>query len=122
MEQLQAVVPTAARVAFLANPDNPATGPRQANFQAAAQLLGQQVLPLPAREPDELPGWDSPGSPESREHGDRWLAERRSAVLIVPAVTARPIGRNFLINPDHPDAGRIRVGEPFLVPWDDRIF
>jgi RES domain-containing protein len=73
-------------------------------------------------EPDELPGWDSPGSPEAREYGDRWLEERRSAVLIVPAVTARPVGRNLLINPDHPDAVKIQVAHPFPVPWDDRIF
>jgi putative ABC transport system substrate-binding protein len=56
MERLKEVVPTAARVAVLANPTNPATGPRLANFEAAARVLGQQVRPLPARAPDELAG------------------------------------------------------------------
>jgi putative tryptophan/tyrosine transport system substrate-binding protein len=56
MERLKEVVPAAARVAVLANPTNPATGPRLANFEAAARVLGQQVRPLPAREPDEVAG------------------------------------------------------------------
>jgi len=72
--------------------------------------------------PDALPGWESKGSPEALAFGDAWLAERRSAALVVPAVPARPVGRNVLINPDHPDARRLVVSEPFDVPWDDRLF
>jgi RES domain-containing protein len=68
------------------------------------------------------PAGTRPDRRKPRQHGDLWLEERRSAVLIVPAVTERPVGRNLLINPDHPDAGRIQVAEPFPVPWDDRIF
>jgi putative tryptophan/tyrosine transport system substrate-binding protein len=56
MERLKELVPTASRVAVLANPNSPATGPRLTNFEAAARVLGQQVRLLPAREPDELAG------------------------------------------------------------------
>ena len=56
MERLKEVVPTASRVAVLANPNSPATGPRLANFEAAAQVLGQQVRLLPARTADDLAG------------------------------------------------------------------
>ncbi len=56
MERLKGVVPTASRVAILANPDTPATGPRLANFEAAAQVLGQQVRLLPARTADDFAG------------------------------------------------------------------
>jgi RES domain-containing protein len=43
-------------------------------------------------------------------------------VLVVPALPARPHGRNILINPRHPDADRIVVSRPFPVPWDERLF
>jgi RES domain-containing protein len=73
-------------------------------------------------DPAALPGWDERGSPEALAFGDRWLAEARSAVLVVPALPARPIGRNVLINPLHPDAFSLTVSAPFRVPWDERLF
>lgn len=73
-------------------------------------------------DPEGLPGWDTRGSPEASVFGDRWLEEGRSAVLLVPSVPGRPIGRNVLVNPGHPDAARIVVSPPFPVPWDDRLF
>jgi RES domain-containing protein len=73
-------------------------------------------------DPSDLPGWDAKGSPGAVRFGDAWLAERRSPVLAVPAVPCRPIGRLLLINPQHPDAGRIAVSAPFDVPWDERLF
>lgn len=73
-------------------------------------------------EASALSVWDTRGSPEAARFGDRWLAERRSAVLVVPSMPARPVGRAVLVNPLHPDAARIAVSEPFLVPWDERLF
>ena len=73
-------------------------------------------------DPAALPGWDERGSPEAVRFGDAWLAELRTPVLIVPAVPCRPIGRILLINPLHPDSGRIVVSAPFDVPWDERLF
>jgi RES domain-containing protein len=73
-------------------------------------------------DPAMLPDWDSPDSRAARERGDAWLDAGRTAVLVVPALPAHPIGRNLLINPSHPDARRIRVSEPFPVPWDERLF
>ena len=67
-------------------------------------------------------GWDARGSPEARQLGDEWLTAGRSAVLVVPSIPARPIGRTVCIDPAHPDAVRITVGDPFPVPWDDRLF
>jgi len=73
-------------------------------------------------DPADLPGWESKGSQEAVDFGDRWILEQRSAVLMVPAVPSRPVGRNVLINPEHPDSGRITVSAPFAVPWDERLF
>ena len=69
-----------------------------------------------------LRGWDAKGSPEALDFGDSWLADARSAVLVVPALPARPIGRNVLINPLHPDAAQLVISDPFPVPWDERLF
>jgi RES domain-containing protein len=73
-------------------------------------------------DPAALPGWDERGSPVALAFGDRWIGEARSAALVVPSVPSRPIGRNVLINPAHPEAGRIAVSAPFPVPWDERLF
>lgn len=73
-------------------------------------------------EPEALSGWDERGSPEALAFGDRWLDEARSVALVVPSVPSRPIGRNVLVNPAHPSAGRVSVSDPFLVPWDERLF
>ncbi|HEX5438822.1 MAG TPA: RES domain-containing protein [Gemmatimonadaceae bacterium] len=73
-------------------------------------------------DPDALPGWDARDSAEARAFGDAWLADGRSAVLVVPAIPCRPVGRTVLINPTHSAAGRIIVSAPFAVPWDERLF
>lgn len=73
-------------------------------------------------EPTSIPGWDRKGSPVALAVGDAWLKEQRTAALVVPAVPSRPIGRNVLINPEHPDVGKIAVSDAFIVPWDERLF
>jgi RES domain-containing protein len=73
-------------------------------------------------EPHDLPGWDAKGSAGARQFGDRWLADERTAVLIVPALASRPVGRNLLINPSHAHFGRIKTSAAFDVPWDERLF
>lgn len=69
----------------------------------------------------DLPEWADRDSPAALAFGDRWLDEQRSAVLVVPAVPSRPVGRNILINPLHPHAQRIHVSVPFDVTWDERL-
>ncbi|MGH9465604.1 MAG: RES family NAD+ phosphorylase [Thermoanaerobaculia bacterium] len=65
--------------------------------------------------------WDSFPAPSStRALGDRWVAEARSVVLRVPTVVTHG-EHNFLLNPLHPDFGRIEIrpAEPFR--WDPRV-
>ena len=71
---------------------------------------------------NSVPGWEARQSPASIVFGDAWYDAQRSAALLVPAVSSRPIGLNVLINPEHPDAYRISVSAPFAVPWDERLF
>jgi RES domain-containing protein len=56
----------------------------------------------------------------SREIGDRWLDSGSSAILKVPSAISAP-GNNFLLNPVHPDAGRIAIVEIIKVPFDPRL-
>jgi RES domain-containing protein len=72
------------------------------------------ALSLPA-------GWDSPDSEIACTFGDRWIAECRTAVLLVPSVVAREVW-NVLVHPVHPLAARIVVGESRPVVWDERLF
>ena len=74
-------------------------------------------------DPASLPGWDTaPDAPVARAYGDRWLADARTAVLIVPAFTARPLQQHILLNPRHPDFRRIELQPPRPVVWDVRLF
>ncbi|KVE33171.1 RES family NAD+ phosphorylase [Burkholderia sp. TSV86] len=71
---------------------------------------------------DMLPaGWDGASLQLARTIGDAWLAEQRSAILLVPSVVARAEW-NALVNPAHPDAARLVVGAPQPVVWDARLF
>lgn len=78
-------------------------------------------LEIEVLDPSSLPGWDAREPRISRVYGDRWLAESRSAVLSVPALSAKPFGRNILLNPTHPDFARIEQEDPVPLTRDARI-
>lgn len=72
-------------------------------------------------EPNKLVGWDRATCGVSREFGATWLAEARSAILVVPSVVVRQ-ERNVLINPARDDARLIRPGLETPLHWDARLF
>ena len=61
-----------------------------------------------------------PYGPNARRFGDRWVAERRSLGLLVPAVVV-PAERNVLINPQHRAIGRARIGPVETFAFDQRL-
>ncbi len=66
-------------------------------------------------------GWDSqPPRHASQAMGDSWLAAKPSAVLEVPSVII-PGEFNYLLNPDHPDFGAIKVTDPKPFSFDPRL-
>ena len=74
-------------------------------------------LPRSALPPD----WRRDPAPRSvRAVGDRWVAEGRSAVLRVPSAVV-PSSPNYLVNPAHPDAGRLAIDGPFDPALDPRL-
>lgn len=72
---------------------------------------------------DVLPGWERPNLAASQRFGGDWYLERRSVLLFVPSVVARPES-NVLINTRHPDYEGlgIEVGLETPVWWDQRLF
>lgn len=73
--------------------------------------------------PERLPsGWDRPPPyrPPVQAVGDRWARARESLALRVPA-SVLPRRFNVLINPAHPDIGRLRVLSQEPLPWPGRL-
>jgi RES domain-containing protein len=69
-----------------------------------------------------LPGWDESDCSVSQEFGSRWFTEMRTAVLLVPSVAASAMGRNVLINQNHPQFRFMSASRPRAVAWDRRLF
>jgi RES domain-containing protein len=61
-----------------------------------------------------------PAPPATRAIGDTWVGSSKSALLRVPSVVV-PIEFNYVVNPRHPDFGRIRIGAPMPFPFDPRL-
>ncbi len=66
-------------------------------------------------------GWDSENASIARRFGDQWLAEARSAVLVIPSVVAR-MEWNAVVNPRHAAASQLVVSHSQPVIWDQRLF
>src|SRR3954454_4051936 len=90
-----------------------------------------RTIMVAAEVPDDLavtdwmdnppPNWRGIGSPEAAAAGGAWLSARRTALLRVPSALV-PHEPNYVVNPLHPGAARIQVGQPEPVRWDPRLF
>lgn len=69
----------------------------------------------------DVPGWDAPDWTASRSYGDRWLAEGRTVVLVVPSVVGWPHERNVVINQDHTGFRLLAATDPEPARWDSRL-
>jgi RES domain-containing protein len=67
------------------------------------------------------PGWDArDAGGATKALGDAWVLGRESPLLQVPSCVVRP-EPNYLFNPDHPDAYRVRIGRPQPFRFDLRL-
>jgi RES domain-containing protein len=67
------------------------------------------------------PNWQAyPAPPELQEYGSRWLDDCRTALLSVPSAII-PEEQNYLINPEHSDAARMRVIAERPFAFDPRL-
>lgn len=93
--------------------------------------IGRITLPQPYQllridAPDDIAvahwrGDVPPTLNESRAWGMDWLDKAQTALASVPSAVA-PHGRNWLINPAHPDAARVSIVAKSRWPWDKRLF
>ena len=72
--------------------------------------------------PDRLPAdWAHHPAPESTAaFGTEWAVSGRSIVLRVPSVVL-PAESNYVINPRHPNLGRVTFGAPVPLALDPRL-
>lgn len=71
----------------------------------------------------EMPrDWRAQPAPRSTQKiGDDWIAGQHGAVLIVPSVVT-PSESNCLLNPAHPDFGKIKISPPQAYSFDPRMW
>jgi RES domain-containing protein len=55
-----------------------------------------------------------------RKIGDDWVESATSAALRIPS-TVVPAENNFLLNPAHPDFGKLVIGKPVAFSLDPRL-
>lgn len=80
-------------------------------------------IPIRDIEPDALPAdWRTYPAPESlKDLGTAWVRSGESAALTVPSCVI-PWERNVLLNPAHPDFGRILLGTAAPFAFDPRMW
>jgi RES domain-containing protein len=85
-------------------------------------LIPIEVPPALITELEKPPAdWNVlPFGDPSRQAGDQWAREKRSAALLVPSVVL-PAERNLLINPLHPDFSKVKIRPPEFHPIDRRL-
>jgi RES domain-containing protein len=65
--------------------------------------------------------WNDPEiGHETQEIGDRWLKEKKSAVLRVPSAVLNS-ECDFLLNPEHPDFGKLNLYPAVPLEIDPRL-
>ena len=95
-------------------PDRYVLGTADIPRDGAVEILDESRLPAnwSTLDPREQEG--------TRQLGDEWVAEQRSLILSVPSVVVGE--RNYVLNPAHPDFGRIAFAEPVPFRFDMRLF
>jgi RES domain-containing protein len=64
---------------------------------------------------------DYPAPDDVKDIGIEWIVKKTSAALVVPSVVM-PEESNLLVNPEHADFGRIKIGKPTKFTFDGRIW
>jgi RES domain-containing protein len=65
--------------------------------------------------------WKQVDSPATQSMGASWARSKRSLALLVPSVVV-PGEWNAVVNPLHPDAGKIKIVETNPFHFDERMF
>jgi RES domain-containing protein len=65
--------------------------------------------------------WRNSAIAVTQAFGNDWLKSRRSALLAVPSFSS-PMSTNYLLNPLHPEASKIKVASCKWIEYDQRLF
>lgn len=87
---------------------------------AFVEIMIPDSVSIETVDPRAVAGWDAADRVASRAVGDRWLAERRSCVLLTPSVIVLT-EHNVVINPAHPEFNRLTASVPRNLNWDQRL-
>lgn len=74
---------------------------------------------------EELPPrwWINPAPPELAEIGQKWVEQNLGVALVVPSsVTPIGEGRNYILNPQHPDFKYVEIVRISKYDYDERLF
>jgi putative ABC transport system substrate-binding protein len=120
LELLKEVVPKVSRVAFLTNPDNPASARFLREAEAAARALGVRLQTLEARNPQEI---DSAFAVMTREragallypHDAIFFTQRRQVAELAAKGRLPSLGTS-----DYPDAGGLMSYGPNIPDLERR--
>ena len=82
---------------------------------AEVPVLELAVADLPAVWRNEPP------HPETMAIGEKWVGEGKATVLKVPSILV-PAAANFVLNPRHPAATKVRIGEAEKFSFDPRMW
>ena len=98
-------------------------------------LVPQNRSILTLNLPDELPRlefssenlpekwWFNPAPPKLARMGREWVERNLEVALVVPAsVTPQAEGRNYILNPQHPDFFQIEIINVEEYRYDSRFF
>lgn len=65
--------------------------------------------------------WHRERHPDLQRIGEEWIRSQRSLVLLVPSAAIAD-SWNALVNPEHPEARRIKIVETKPFRFDERMF
>lgn len=83
-------------------------------IEFAKELVGEIVSALPGDWKQEPP------PPSTRQIGDAWVRESRSAMLALPSIII-PDENNYLLNPAHPGFHKVIIHPPEDFIFDPRL-
>lgn len=93
----------------------------QQHFQLLKIVTTGAAIPVAKLTPKQLAPINPDDPTTTQTLGDAWLAARTSALLRVPSIPS-PESWNYLLNPLHPAAARIKVDWARRITYDKRLF
>jgi RES domain-containing protein len=93
------------------------------NTPPLAYAFFSVTFPSPLVQPlafDLAPNWKTMPA-ATRAIGDAWLKDAKSACILDLPTALVPEGKNYLINPEHPDFSKLSIGRALPFAFDFRI-